>query len=362
MSGAAARSFDWDRILRWGVPWGVAVTVAEAMVISRGPGPLPDLATAAWILLWIGPAWCVTGCLFVACMARAEAAAGTQGLIGAWIAVSLLAALLYVAVSAAAWHALNALMLPDAALRRSAEVWLATPAVRDALFAYHAWINLFFGGLLAASLALDLRAERTQLRLHAVMLAWRRAAAMAGTHQLESMRTQVDPRLLVDTMGEIRDLYSRDPTAAERLLDRLVAFLRAAMPGLRHRGSTLAAEFGLATALAELQEARGLRHAWRVVQRTVAPPQLPFPARVIPALLALGAGRDSPTLELDTRQAGGLRIAARGLSELPFGLARSLRAQLCAVHPAATLIEGAAEGGAEVLIDLAGEMPERRTT
>jgi LytS/YehU family sensor histidine kinase len=59
------------------------------------------------------------------------------------------------------------------------------------------------------------------------------------------MQAQVEPRFLFDSLVDIETLYSKDPTAAADLLDRLISYLRAALPKLREQGSTIGAEIEL---------------------------------------------------------------------------------------------------------------------
>ena len=243
------------RSLRWGVIWGLAVTLAESLIISRGS----HTGSGAWLTFWLAPVWCLTGWLLAAGIFRAEERFGGVGAIVAWFVISIAAAAVYIAISATIAQFMESagvtMVLPQQ------DNWLATPRWRDALLAYHTWINLVFGAPLAAAISFDRRSERGQRMLHDARIARTRAALMIEQARLESLRTRVDPALLVETLSEIRVRYAGDPAAAEQLLESLVGYLRAAMAGMRpEQPSTPDTEIKRTQALAELQRIRGVTH------------------------------------------------------------------------------------------------------
>ena len=70
--------------------------------------------------------------------------------------------------------------------------------------------------------------------------------------RLAAMQAQVEPRFLFDTLVDIEALYARDPQRAAANLDRLITYLRAALPRLRETGSTVEAELELVRAYLEV--------------------------------------------------------------------------------------------------------------
>jgi len=74
--------------------------------------------------------------------------------------------------------------------------------------------------------------------------------------QLAAMQAQVEPGFLFATLGHVEALYERDPRRADRVLDDLIAFLRAALPRLRGEASTLTLESELAEAYLRVVQAR----------------------------------------------------------------------------------------------------------
>jgi LytS/YehU family sensor histidine kinase len=62
------------------------------------------------------------------------------------------------------------------------------------------------------------------------------------------MQAQVEPHFLFNTLASVQYLTETDPPAAGRMLGHLIEYLRAALPQLRARSSTLAREMSLAEA------------------------------------------------------------------------------------------------------------------
>ena len=74
--------------------------------------------------------------------------------------------------------------------------------------------------------------------------------------QLQAMQARVEPQFLFNTMAQVRRLYDLDARLGERILDDLIAYLRAAMPRMRDTTSTVAREMGLTRAYLNIVRAR----------------------------------------------------------------------------------------------------------
>lgn len=66
--------------------------------------------------------------------------------------------------------------------------------------------------------------------------------------RLAAMQAQVEPHFLFEALRDIESLYRRDPVAAAAHLERLITYLRVALPRLRESGSSIEAEVQLAQA------------------------------------------------------------------------------------------------------------------
>ena len=62
---------------------------------------------------------------------------------------------------------------------------------------------------------------------------------------LAAMQAQVEPQFLFDSLVDIETLYQKDASRAAEDLDRLITYLRVALPRLREPGSTICAEIDL---------------------------------------------------------------------------------------------------------------------
>lgn len=75
--------------------------------------------------------------------------------------------------------------------------------------------------------------------------------------RLLAIQARVDPQFLFDMLAAVKGFYEHDAARAERLLDELSAFLRAALPRLRSARSTLEIECGLVQRYVQLLRGAG---------------------------------------------------------------------------------------------------------
>jgi hypothetical protein len=98
--------------------------------------------------------------------------------------------------------------------------------------------------------AAEVLRRRTATQL-AFQSAQREQAAIAREvleSRLTAMQAQVEPQFLFDSLVDIEKLYRKDPHRAATDLDRLITYLRVALPRLREPGSTIEAEIELVRA------------------------------------------------------------------------------------------------------------------
>jgi Histidine kinase len=199
----------------------------------------------------------------------------------------------------------------------------------SALLRYNLWLSLFYGGLLVAGYALSMRGERTRAALGEAALARGRTEALLGELQLQTLQAQIDPALLLAALAEVQRLYPQQSDRADALLERLVDFLRAAMPALKQRDSTLRAELQLAEALARLQALMPGGARWQVEW----PPSLPeraFPSLLLPVMALVGES-EAPRRVVQVGDAQ-LSLRVQGLGRgLPPNLEQRCRASLQAM-------------------------------
>lgn len=111
--------------------------------------------------------------------------------------------------------------------------------------------------------------------------------------ELHTMQARVEPSFLFDTLGDVGELYDREPAAGERMLDELISYLRAALPDADAAGSTLQQEAALAHAfLAILQFRMQGRFAFKV-RIPEEMKDAPIPPVILVPILAAGIGPES---------------------------------------------------------------------
>ncbi|NRF68842.1 histidine kinase [Aquincola sp. S2] len=175
-----------------------------------------------------------------------------------------------------------------------------------------------------------------------------RAERDATLARLDLLRSQLEPHMLFNTLANLRVLIGMDPPAAQSMLDRLIAFLRATLNGSRASQHTLAAEFErLADYLALMAIRMGPRLETRFdlpaeLRELPVPPLLLQPLvenaikhglepKVGPGRLVVSAKRESGWLLLSVRDTGvGLGSGAAARADSGFGTAH-VRERLAAL-------------------------------
>src|SRR5215831_18524835 len=122
---------------------------------------------------------------------------------------------------------------------------------------YSVTFSLTMSLLFFAHLASSRTHEAAAARLAAAQAAHLESRRRAAQMRLQAVQARVDPQLLFDMLESVRRCYENDASRAERLLDELIAFLRAALPRLRSTSSSVTCEAELARAYAQLRALAG---------------------------------------------------------------------------------------------------------
>jgi Histidine kinase len=115
--------------------------------------------------------------------------------------------------------------------------------------------------LMVTGLAVYVYADRREARrmtalLHAAELQRNAQAKRVLESQLQAMQARIEPQFLFNTLAQVKRHYELNPAVGQRVLDELIAYLRAAMPRMRDTSSTLAQEIDLAVAYLNLVRMR----------------------------------------------------------------------------------------------------------
>jgi hypothetical protein len=132
--------------------------------------------------------------------------------------------------------------------------------------------------------------ETALARLVAAQASQRAARRSMVEVKLQAVQARIDPQLLFAMLDAVRLAYVRDTARAERLLDELIAFLRACLPRLADGSSSVAQEAELARSYVRLQAlAQASEH---VLELHLSPAALHarFPPGVLLPLLADALG------------------------------------------------------------------------
>jgi hypothetical protein len=219
----------------------------------------------------------------------------------------------------------------------------------------------FFTGLSFAVLEMGGRRRRAEL---AVAAEQREQAALTRQlleSRLAAMQAQVEPQFLFDALVDIERLYARDPGAAADNLDRLIRYLRVALPRLREAGSSIQAEIELVESyLAVVQALNGGRPALNKWIEREAAYRTFYPMLLLPLIQRAVRRSVGPPatidLEVAHREEGVrivVRIAAEGLCDCDDELER-VRERLDGLYGGCARLECAesADGAAEFTLRL----------
>ena len=224
-------------------------------------------------------------------------------------------------------------------------------------------------GLFVAFGEIQLVRERIEAQARDVMQAQGRVARQVLESRLAAMQAQVEPQFLFDSLVDVRALYEREPTEGAATLDRLITYLRVALPRLRESGSTVDAEVKLVSAYLSVVAAR---HAGRPrLVAAIAPDA--GEARFYPMLLlplvqravreTEGRPRLPERIDLSVRRAGAhvvalLRFDTAGLCAEDSDLAR-VRQRLSGLYrgDAALKCSEASPGQTEFMLTVPYEQP-----
>ncbi len=208
------------------------------------------------------------------------------------------------------------------------------------------------------------------------------ARRLAAETQLRLLESQLEPHMLFNTLANLRVLISLDPTRAQAMLDRLIAFLRATLDASRRgEAHSLRAEFArLADYLALMEVRMGPRLQTRL-DLPEALAELPVPPLLLQPLvenaikhglepkveggcLTVSARQEAGQLRLEVLDSGVGPGQARPADQIGsgFGL-EQVRSRLATQYgPSASLrLDAAAEGGTRVSLWLPLST-EHRTT
>jgi two-component sensor histidine kinase len=124
--------------------------------------------------------------------------------------------------------------------------------------------------------------------------------------RLKMLQAQIEPHFLFNTLANVRGLYGIDATTADRMLENVIRYFKAALPEMRATHSTLRREAALTTAYLEIQAIRMGRRLDFVVDVPEALADVQFPPLMLLTLTENAIKHGLAPL----RGGGALRVSA----------------------------------------------------
>jgi hypothetical protein len=172
----------------------------------------------------------------------------------------------------------------------------------------------------------------------------RRAAALLDLHmraatagrraamvRLQALQARIDPRFLFEALAAVERDYEDDPKLGDRLLDRLIAWLREMLPDLHNASPTLGRELDRAAMWSNLHSAVRRRPLALTVEADGDVRAARFPSMIVVPLAEaiLAAVPTVATMTIRAERAGArvaLRMRCEGMGDAPAleGLRRRL--------------------------------------
>ncbi|MBC7918517.1 MAG: histidine kinase [Rhodoferax sp.] len=121
----------------------------------------------------------------------------------------------------------------------AADIWFARPVwslMQIPRYGYSVVISIVFSG--AVTYYFYSRNKSAHLQQQA-----EKASLQASEARLRLLETQLEPHMLFNTLANLRVLVGRDPQSAVRMLDHLIAYLRATLAASRASSHSLGDEF-----------------------------------------------------------------------------------------------------------------------
>jgi hypothetical protein len=211
-----------------------------AVSVMREPQPADVTMLAAWWLVYGMELWLLL--LLIGYLDLRLDAMGRSARIAVWLVCGLVAAAC-VNLSTAG----RAAILVEQGVVRNA----LTMHLNSSVF------SLTMALLFFAHLRRSRRHEAAAARLARAQVEQREARQRMVHGRLQAVQARIDPLVLFEMLDAVRRSYETDAARAERLLDELILFLRAALPRLRTSSSSVPREAELARAYARLRALAG---------------------------------------------------------------------------------------------------------
>ena len=117
-------------------------------------------------------------------------------------------------------------------------------------------LGIGVGCVVVAAYILREKHARDEARIHRAEAERQQLEKNVLEAKLQLMQAQVEPHFLFNTLANVQHLVETDPSAASRMLESLIQYLRAALPQMREATTTLGREVDMARAFLEIHRVR----------------------------------------------------------------------------------------------------------
>ena len=290
-------------------------------MLARYPDLVPShlflVMLTSRVLLMTGVACSLAFALALLRELRQRAAIRPRDVALTIFAVSTLTPLLVAPISLSASIAVHsALQLPGGPLNPFADSDLLTFVSR--MYSDIGEPVLTFVATVTLAVVYYSKGLRTSDALSVAQLGLSQAQKRRLTEELRTAQAALDPDFLFATLAEVDRRFGGDPNIAQRLLDALIRYLRAALPAKDDAIGTLGQQATLARAYLEIESIRSGGRVQGVIDVPVdLEARLFAPALILPMVAlvcgdAAGSGRDTEILLKASVAAGRLTVEVRG--------------------------------------------------
>ena len=187
--------------------------------------------------------WCGEGVLLAVTVALFELRQSRQSLRPLGARQLALAAMVGSIGGVLAWQAIVHWVLREQFGMWVLRDFVGQPVNMAGIALYHVWLMLLFGGLAVAVYSSHQRHARMLAILRAAELSRETSQRRLADAKFAALQSRIDPEFVFQTLTKLEQLYEADPPGADRLLEELIVFLRAALADIRGAGAGLVRPF-----------------------------------------------------------------------------------------------------------------------
>jgi hypothetical protein len=239
----------------WTRPWAFVLDAGRRLTLEQTILALAfgvawglSLGIFRWSLFPEWPAWKHFSAEFLSSMAIMVALLVAMAMVESWAQARPPGWRPYALAAAAATLIGSALAMTGEQLLGLGERFGPVVLPAWALFLATFSLKFLVCGLAVLALAHRRIALGRIAALRAVQLEHANLVKQTHESRLQAMQARVEPQFLFNTLAQVEHLYETEANRADRMLDDLIVYLRAALPELRKTTSTVAKEVALARA------------------------------------------------------------------------------------------------------------------